>query len=267
MNFTNETVTRVALGEPSRNTVERVLPIRGTSVHHRGTVNGLEPGRKKQLRLLGLLLSNLYRNFISSEHLADLRKSGLTDETIQAHSVRSVPPWMITGLLGFDPSYVQSALLFPFLAAGGGFINHIRVKVFGTQAACKDRPKYLQPKGAPPRIYFTVPALQKLENQEPLWCVEGEKKALAVAQLGLPAIGFSGIHGWHSQRHRDLLPDFDFIQLQDRIVELVPDGDWKTNPHVERGANGLAFALRARGARVRLVDLSSELKTNGKDRD
>jgi hypothetical protein len=34
-------------------------------------------------------------------------------------------------------------------------------------------------------------------SDEPLYLVESEKKALAVAQLGLPAVAFCGIEGWH----------------------------------------------------------------------
>ncbi len=34
-----------------------------------------------------------------------------------------------------------------------------------------------------------------LRGDAPLWLVEGEKKALAVAQLELSAIGFCGIEG------------------------------------------------------------------------
>ena len=61
--------------------------------------------------------------------------------------------------------------------------------------------KYLQPRGSGARLFFTRPTLgESLEGTAPLWLVEGEKKALAVAQLGLPAVGFCGIEGWHAAR-------------------------------------------------------------------
>lgn len=41
------------------------------------------------------LLSPIYPASLAPEHLADLRKSGLTDETIRLHRIRSVPPAMI----------------------------------------------------------------------------------------------------------------------------------------------------------------------------
>ena len=93
----------------------------------------------------------------------------------------------------------------------------------------------------------------------PLWLVEGEKKALAVAQLGLPAVGFCGIEGWHTAHSRELLTDFDTIRLAGRVVELAPDGDWRVNAHVERGVRRLAEAIERRGARLRLVVLPNEV--------
>jgi hypothetical protein len=98
-----------------------------------------------------------------------------------------------------------------------------------------------------------------LEGERPLWIVEGEKKSLAVAQLGLPAIGFCGVEGWHQRGSRMLLADLDAIRLRDRIVEVVPDGDYQDNPNVRRVITRLGDALAVRGARPRAVILPREL--------
>ena len=79
---------------------------------------------------LELLIGKAYDGVLAPEHRADLRKSGLTDETIAAQYLRSVPPAMIGRLLRFDLSAIRSALLFPFRSAAGGFMDHVRVKVF-----------------------------------------------------------------------------------------------------------------------------------------
>lgn len=210
-------------------------------------------------RHLELLLSKAYPGALAPAHLEDLRASGLTDETIHAQSIRSVPPAMIAPLLGFDLDGVQSALLFPFPAPTGGFMDHVRLKIF---PALKDkdghRTRYLQPRGVPPHVYFVAGCLRAVLHQdEPLWIVEGEKKALCVAQLGYPAIGICGVDGWHTKGSRELLPDFNDIGLHDRVVEVLPDGDYDTNPAVARAIRRLADALRARGARPRLVRLPS----------
>jgi len=98
-----------------------------------------------------------------------------------------------------------------------------------------------------------------LEGAAPLWVCEGEKKALAVAQLGLPPIGIVGVEAWHRKGSTSLLADFDAIRLRDRIIEVLPDGDYQSNPHVKRAVQRLGAALSARGARPRAVLLPSEL--------
>jgi len=198
---------------------------------------------------------------LAPEHREDLRQSGLTDDTILQQRFCSIWPKTLRRLLGFAVQGVDSAMLIPFPNPAGGFMDHIRVKVF---PPLKDREghsiKYLQPKGSPVRLFFPLGTmLEARQGDIPMWLVEGEKKALAVAQLGLPAIGFCGIQAWHAGGSRELLPDFDFVTLSNRVVELVPDGDVQTNPHVRRGAEDLALALTRRSARPRLVVLPVSL--------
>lgn len=203
-----------------------------------------------------LLLSPVYPGSLAPEHLADLHKSGLTDEPIRLHRIRSIPPVMISQLLGFDIPAIRSAYLIPFPDPRGGCMDHVRMKVF---PSFKEK-KYLQPRGSGVRLFFPLLTLEKvLYGDAPLWAVEGEKKALAVAQLGLPAIGFCGVQGWHLAGSRELLPDFDYIRPRGRVIELVPDGDWRTNPNVRCGAERFAEALETRGARPRLVILPQEV--------
>jgi hypothetical protein len=209
---------------------------------------------------LGFLLSCVYDGGgLHPPHLADLRKSGLTDETIARQKIRSVPPSAISPLLGFPTPKVNSALLFPFANPAGGWMDHIRVKVFPTLKTRPGTVKYLQPRHSDVRLYFPLSALdQVLHGDAPILFTEGEKKSLSVSQLGVPAVGFCGIEGWHVGGTRDLLPDFDAIPLRGRTVKLIPDGDVETNPHVRRGAVRFAKALEQRGARVELVTLPSE---------
>src|SRR5215470_827358 len=64
---------------------------------------------------------------LAAEHFADLRRSGLMDETIAAHRIVTVPPSLIAPLLGYDPKPVRSA----YLLASPGFPDHFyRLKVF-----------------------------------------------------------------------------------------------------------------------------------------
>lgn len=212
---------------------------------------------------LALLLSNAYDGNLAPAHRADLAKSGLTDATIQTHRLMSIPPAMIDTLLGFPTPKVVSAYLIPFPdPRGGDWMPHIRMKVFPAFTDRRGRTvKYLGPRGVPPCLYFPIPSLAAVTASDaPVWLCEGAKKSLAVAQLGLPAVAFEGVEAWHEKGTTSLLSDFVVIPLRGRRVELVPDGDVRTNPAVARGAARLAEALQARGAtvRLRLLPLASE---------
>jgi uncharacterized protein DUF3854 len=200
---------------------------------------------------------------LAPEHREDLTKSGLSDATIRRHRMFSVWRRKLKALLRFALPGFDSGMVIPFPDPAGGFLDHIRVKVFPT--TLRDREghavKYLQPKGSPARLFVPLATMaEALDGETPLWLVEGEKKSLAVAQLGLPAIGFCGIHAWHTAGSRELIPDFEHVTLANRIVELVPDGDVQTNQHVRRGAEGFALALARRGAKPRLVVLPDRLQ-------
>lgn len=224
------------------------------------------------------LMSAVYAGALAPEHRADLGKSGLTEETISMHGFRSVPPSMLGQLLGWDSSRIRSAMLLPHpdpfaaIAKVRGWVSpewmdHVYLKLFppfkprdkdGNET--RGTIKYGQPKGTPPRLYFPWPSMvDVVTDQAPLWLVEGSKKALAAAQLGFAAVGFSGVQAWHVKGFRELLADFDLIPLEGRLVEIVPDADVETNPDVARGIERLSVALAARGARPRIVLLPADL--------
>jgi hypothetical protein len=212
-------------------------------------------------RFLQHLLSRAYDGALAPEHLADLRKSGLTDDTIASQLIRSVPPHMIPQLLGFDAPKVTSAYLIPFADPRGGWLDHVRLKVFPSITTDTGSIKYLQPKRSGVRIYFPVATLGPvLHSADPLYVVEGEKKSLAVAQLGRPAIGICGIEGWHAAGVRELHPDLDDVGLRGRVVKVVPDADARTNPAVAAAVQALGRALHGRGATVELVHVPDGFK-------
>lgn len=67
------------------------------------------------------------------------------------------------------------------------------------------------------------------------------------------------MEGWHHRGDDRLLADFDAIRLRGRTVEVLPDGDYQTNPDVKRAIQRFGYALDARGAQPRVVLLPSEL--------
>jgi len=209
---------------------------------------------------LDLLLSVIYDSARvgHTSHMADLRKSGLTDATIRTQKITDVPPGMIDQLLGFPAPKVTSAYLLPFPDPCGGWMDHVRMKVFPTEDGTI---KYLQPRRSGVRIYFPLMTLDAvLHSSDPLYLIEGEKKSLSVAQLGLPAVGICGVEGWHVAGARDLHPDLDDVGLRGRVVNVVPDADVRTNPAVHRAVHNLGRALAARGAIAQLVLVPPEYK-------
>src|SRR5262249_2533044 len=149
---------------------------------------------------LDFVLSRVYDGFerMHPEHLADLRRSGLTDETIVAQKARTIPPHMIDQPLGSTAPKVRHAYLIPFPDPRGGWMDHVRMKVFPSIVTDNGTIKYLQPKRSGVRIFFPLSTLDAaLHSTEDLYIVEGEKKALAVTQLGLPAVGICGVEGLH----------------------------------------------------------------------
>lgn len=128
--------------------------------------------------------ANLALHF-QADHLADLRGSGLTDDTIRAAGVYSIRPCDINLFFNLRkgvPSEISSALCFPY--QGGDFA---RIKLFPPLV----KMRYAQPPKTTARLYipFTV-------NDGPLYLCEGEKKTLAAHQVGMNAAGIGGLWNW-----------------------------------------------------------------------
>src|SRR5262245_18544885 len=81
---------------------------------------------------LDFLLSSIYdpHRLDHPSHLEDLRRSGLTDDTIRLQKITDVPPALIDRILGFSTPKVTSAYLLPFADPRGGWMDHTRMKVF-----------------------------------------------------------------------------------------------------------------------------------------
>ena len=215
-----------------------------------------QPTQSQRRALESVMLAHEFGRgpHLATDHLEDLRRSGLTDETIVAQRIVTVPPGLIAPLLGYDPPAVRSAYL---LASPGFPDDFYRLKIFPAyKDRCGSTVKYLQPPRSGIRLFRPVSSRDAVRDASaPLWIIEGEKKALAGAQLWLAAIGILGVEGWHLAGQMTLHPDFDDIPLRGRRVELALDGDIQHNPNVRRAAARLAHALRMRGARPRLVML------------
>lgn len=183
------------------------------------------------------------------EHMTDLHKSGLTDETIRTAGLYSVRPSDLAKLIGFDPVGVQSALCFPYQGTG----DYCRVKVFPSY---KDRNghtvKYLQRRGSDVHLYIPASIQGVLQDSTvPLAITEGEKKALALTQAERPCIGIGGLWSWRQDRQP--IPELEAIVWGERRVSLYPDSDVWQRPDLMQAVYALGRELVARGALVSVV--------------
>jgi hypothetical protein len=182
---------------------------------------------------------------LHADHLADLRKSGLTDETIRAAGIYTVTPGDIGKKLGGLGNNVVSALAFPY----PGFDCYERFKVWREDG--KTGPKYLQKTGTPNHLYL-LPTVD-LQGDSPLLLVEGEKKALALMQAGYQVVGLSGIWNWCEKgqgykraKESRPIPDFGLVNWK-RPVTILFDSDAADNPNVRLAAWRLAREVAKRG--------------------
>lgn len=221
------------------------------------------------------------------QHLADLKKSGLTDETIATSGVYSErDPEKVKELLGgylSDKSTraLGPCLAFPFSGPDGKPMTWGRRDADGRETVIPfvrlkpDRPrlrkgkpvKYESPLGSSNRVYLP-PGVGPLlgDPTKELLIVEGEKKALAVTQHGFSTIGLAGVWNWAVKRPKDpktgrgtgprkLIDDLDRIVWKNRRVTIVFDSDLAEKPPVAWARWHLAQALTERGADVRVIDL------------
>lgn len=186
-------------------------------------------------------------------HLADLRKSGLLDKTIQEAGIYSVPPVDISKKLEGHLPKVESLLAFPYGS------EDERYKLFLPQGDVK----YYQRKGTSPWLYFPSAAILAIKDATiPLHITEGEKKALKASQEGLPCLGLGGLWNWcDGSKEKNLILDFDWVEWRNRTVYLVPDNDWLQPDHhgerknLRQAVYELAYRLIDRGAKVFIIEL------------
>lgn len=186
---------------------------------------------------------------ILPHHLADLRKSGLTDATIRAagiYSEVSVPK--LAAVLDW-PKYRPSmgpALVIPFTDTEGRN-GYCRVKPDRPRTSRGKPVKYESPHGQPNQVYLPPGVAEVLGTNQELLITEGEKKALAATQAGFPCIGLVGVFGWKPGKKETLLPAMERIAWQGRKVYVVFDNDGTPNPGVQAAESRLAAHLAERG--------------------
>ncbi len=191
------------------------------------------------------------------DHLADLRKSGLTDDTISKSGIYSVPPDRVDKIIG-RANGVRSLMAIPYPGT-----DFTRFRLFPPcKIAPKDeRPrKYFQIPGSPIHLYVP-PGFDP--DGEVIRITEGEKKALRGTQEGLNVVGLGGIWNFANRDENDrpqLIEALAAIKWAGRCVELLPDSDFQLNPSVCHAVFRLGTMIEREGATVKVVRLPGSSK-------
>ncbi|MBN1854573.1 MAG: DUF3854 domain-containing protein [Pirellulales bacterium] len=189
-------------------------------------------------------------------HLAELRASGLSDDTIRAAKIRSETNHIKLASMLNRRKWDRKqgpGLVFPFIDESGATVLY-RVK--------PDRPpqkngkpcKYLSPVGGGVRIYVPPGVYEAFYDPKlVLGITEGEKKLACVTQYGIACLGLTGVDCWHTRKSSALHPDLDRIQWHGRCVLIIFDSDAIDNSNVLENERLLAATLEQHGATVRIV--------------
>jgi hypothetical protein len=166
-----------------------------------------------------------------THHLAMLRvESGLPDDIIAERGYFSATKFAEVRRLGFsDGQSSVPGLVVPLWSVTGerpGYSYRPDTPRVGEDGKPK---KYEQPRKSKPVL--DVPPRSKPAMRDPsipLYVTEGAKKADALAARGAAAINVSGVWSWRGTNEvggKTVLPDWDEVALEDRLVRLVFDSD------------------------------------------
>jgi hypothetical protein len=165
--------------------------------------------------------------------VSDLARSGLVPEDMRV---------ALEGNFGYRIPY--------FLPTGEVHPHMFRIRRF---EPAEDGSKYTQAAGVAPYPYF-VPGADWRGAHERVkhWIIEGEKKAAAAWKfLKMTAIGIGGCHNWKGPKnarvHRTVSPHILEAIPEGATVEIIFDGDYRTNSQVQHGLAELCLALRDAG--------------------
>ncbi len=225
--------------------------------------------RSSSRRSKGEEVSDSLDSILLEHHLADLRRSGLSNEQIRRCGFRSSsnPVHVAKWLRWTSPAKtLVPCLCIPFHGADGKALGYVRVKPDKPRKS-KDGGKtikYESPKGAANRSYFPPATRAALADSSiPLLVTEGEKKSAKADQEGFACIGLVGVYGFQKARPKDangkgqgpreLIPDLAAVAWRGRKVFIAYDSDLTEKEGVQWAEFHLAETLQLTGADVLAV--------------
>jgi hypothetical protein len=194
-------------------------------------------------------------------HLTTLAQSCISPVTARENDLYSTTtPW-------------GPALAFPYYQANGSPVTYrdatgqerpfIRYRL-DTPATNEDgaEMRYYQPPGSGAHLYIPRAARAPfLEVSEPIIATEGEKKALASTEAGLPAVAVGGVWNWTTSTPEApagthlLIPELAAMPMGGRRINIVFDSDVRLRPDLRQALYHFAVALRTAGAIPYIVNI------------
>ena len=220
--------------------------------------NNLAPAEIPEAADIDSIVQALRQTPLHANHLADLRASGLSDDSIRAARLCSAPA-AATRLLGFHDS---PALVIPYI----GHPGYVRIKPDRPRTDNNGRAiKYETPRGDSNHLYIPGRTRQRLIGIGPatqsIIITEGEKKALKADQEGFAVISVPGVWGWRSV---DALRELAEIDWESRRAVIAFDSDVIRKPDVKAAIAALVEHLKKQKAEARIIllpDIEGHEKT------
>jgi hypothetical protein len=159
-----------------------------------------------------------------------------------------------------------TGILIPFFDVNGKRTDFYRIKLLGEYVpqtkisdfhknGKKQKPrKYLQPEGSSNHLYFPPllnwGAIAK-DTKQPIFCTEGELKAIAMAARGFNFFATTGVNSWRTKDEDDEsspVGELNLITWAGRDLYIFYDADAAWKQQVQRAQLSLAHELFRRGA-------------------
>jgi hypothetical protein len=208
---------------------------------------------------------------LSDEHLATLRASAIGDREIIMRGYRTITNPTDLANLGFSSKQCRApGLLLPLWTTDGN--NGLCVYRPDNPRVVENRKKK-NPDGTHPNrvIKYEFPENQNMridcppachpdlsDPGVPLWITEGQKKADALASLGLCSVGLLGVWSWRGTNElggKTVLADWENVALNGREVRIVFDSDINENENIQYAAKRLATWFANKKAAVKIAYL------------
>ena len=234
---------------------------------------GMEPGTPATGRATRQEQEN-YTAFpnLAQRHYEMLKASAIVDDVIKERGYKTITEAKELRAIGFSDSQIHvPGLLLPLHSTDGKSpLNVFRPdnpRVFEDKKHRNEDGTYKQkiikyemPKGE--RMRLDVPPRCRPNIGDPtipLWITEGQKKADALASIGLCSIALLGVWnfvGTNDRGGKVFLADFmDVAMNGGRPVRIVFDSDVMTKPEVKHALDILTQRLQKKGAMVQAVYL------------